>query len=171
MTKNDRWKLFKYGWRNYIPEAVIATFALVMLIYAIIGAFYGFSKLAIVFASMSAALLVGMMLSLLCSRSIPTKGDFPKIYAKKFLLEKWSTDLDGIKMGSEDGAIYIVVITHDGFVFQVNTYDTRLDNQAEEMRSSLDFFRKFRLAKIHYIKAIDLLKLSIDAEEIRHELE
>ena len=171
MTKNNRWKLFKYSWRNYIPEAVIATFALVMLIYAIIGAFYGFSKLAIVFASMSAALLVGMMLSLLCSRSIPTKGDFPKIYAKKFLLEKWGTDLDGIKMGSEDGAIYIVVITHDGFVFQVNTYDTRLDNQAEEMRSSLDFFRKYRHAKIHYIKAIDLLKLSLDAEEIRHELE
>lgn len=171
MTKNNRWKLFKYGWSNYIPEAVIATFVLVMLIYAIIDAFYGFNKLAIVFASMSAALLFGMMLSLLSSRSIPLKGDFPMIYARKFLSEKWSTDLDDIKMGSEDGAIYIVVITHVGFVFQVNTYDTRFDNQSEEMRSSLDFYRKYRNARIHYIKAIDLLTLSLDAEEIRHELE
>lgn len=171
MTKNDRWKLLIYGWRNYIHEAIITMFSLVMLIYAIAGAYYGFNKFAIICASMSAALLFGMMLSYLCSRSVLTKGELLKFYTKKFLSEKWSTDLDGIKMGSEDGAIYIVVITHVGYVFQVNTYDTRFDNQAEEMRSSLDFFRKYRRAKIHYIKAIDLLKLSIDAEEIRYELE
>lgn len=171
MTKNDRWKLLIYGWRNYIHEAIITMFSLVMLIYAIAGAYYGFNKFAIICASVAVALLFALAFSIYSASKVFADRELLNIHARKMLSEKWSTDLDGIKMGSEDGAIYIVVITHVGYVFQVNTYDTRFDNQAEEMRSSLDFFRKYRHAKIHYIKAIDLLKLSIDAEEIRQELE
>lgn len=182
MTKNDRWKTFrekvalvwnliKYGCGRFIPETVIAILSLTMLIAAVVGACKGFSELAIVCALVAAALLFGLAFSIYSASKVLADRELLNIHARKMLSEKWSTDLDGIKMGSEDGAIYIVVITHVGYVFQVNTYDTRFDNQAEEMRSSLDFFRKYRNARIHYIKAIDLLKLSLDAEEIRHELE
>lgn len=182
MTKNDRWKTFrekvalvwnliKYGCGRFIPETVIATLSLILLICAVVGAFNGFGELAIVCASVAAALLFGLAFSIYSASKVLADRELLNIHARKMLSEKWSTDLDDIKMGSKDGAIYIVVITHVGFVFQVNTYDTRFDNQAEEMRSSLDFYRKYHNAKIHYIKAIDLLKLSIDAEEIRHELE
>lgn len=171
MTKNDRWKLLIYGWRNYIHEAIITMFSLVMLIYAIAGAYYGFNKFAIICASMSAALLFGMMLSYLCSRSVLTKGELLKFYTKKFLSEKWSTDLDGIKIGCEYGAHYLVVFTAYGFIVSGNVYNTKHELQAEELRKAIDMFRKYNCVKIHYIKVIDLLKLSFDAEEIRHELE
>lgn len=182
MTKNDRWKTFrekvalvwnliKYGCGRFIPETVIAILSLILLICAVVGACKGFSELAAGCSSVAVALLFALAFSIYSASKVFADRELLNIHARKMLSEKWSTDLDGIKMGSEDGAIYIVVITHVGYVFQVNTYDTRFDNQAEEMRSSLDFFRKYRNAKIHYIKAIDLLKLSIDAEEIRHELE
>lgn len=182
MTKNDRWKTFrekvalvwnliKYGCGRFIPETVIAILSLILLICAVVGAFNGFGELAAGCSFVAVALLFALAFSIYSASKVFADRELLNIHARKMLSEKWSTDLSRIQTGSEDGAIYIVVITHDGFVFQVNTYDTRLDNQAEEMRSSLDFFRKFRLAKIHYIKAIDLLKLSIDAEEIRHELE
>ena len=182
MTKNDRWKTFrekvaldwkliKYGCGRFIPESVIAILSLILLICAVVGAFNGFGELAAGCSSVAVALLFALAFSIYSASKVFADRELLNIHARKMLSEKWSTDLDGIKMGSEDGAIYIVVITHVGYVFQVNTYDTRFDNQAEEMRSSLDFFRKYRNARIHYIKAIDLLKLSIDAEEIRHELE
>lgn len=182
MTKNDRWKTFrekvalvwnliKYGCGRFIPETVIAILSLILLICAVVGAFNGFGELAAGCSSVAVALLFALAFSIYSASKVFADRELLNIHARKMLSEKWSTDLDGIKMGSEDGAIYIVVITHVGYVFQVNTYDTRFDNQAEEMRSSLDFFRKYRRAKIHYIKAIDLLKLSIDAEEIRYELE
>lgn len=182
MTKNDRWKTFrkkvalvwnliKYGCGRFIPESVIAILSLILLICAVVGAFNGFGELAAGCSSVAVALLFGLAFSIYSASKVLADRELLNIHARKMLSEKWSTDLDGIKMGSEDGAIYIMVITHVGYVFQVNTYDTRFDNQAEEMRSSLDFFRKYRNARIHYIKAIDLLKLSLDAEEIRHELE
>ena len=182
MTKNDRWKTFrekvalvwnliKYGCGRFIPETVIAILSLILLICAVVGACKGFSELVAGGSSAAYALLFALAFSIYSASKVFADRELLNIHARKMLSEKWSTDLDGIKMGSEDGAIYIVVITHVGYVFQVNTYDTRFDTQAEEMRSSLDFFRKYRNAKIHYIKAIDLLKLSIDAEEIRHELE
>ncbi len=182
MTNNNRWKtlrkmvaldwkLIKYGCGRFIPETVIATLSLILLICAVVGAFNGFGELAAGCSFVAVALLFALAFSIYSASKVFADRELLNIHARKMLSEKWSTDLDDIKMGSEDGAIYIVVITHVGFVFQVNTYDTRFDNQAEEMRSSLDFFRKYRNAKIHYIKAIDLLKLSIDAEEIRHELE
>lgn len=182
MTKNDRWKTFrekvaldwkliKYGCGRFIPESVIAILSLILLICAVVGAFNGFGELAAGCSSVAVALLFALAFSIYSASKVFADRELLNIHARKMLSEKWSTDLDGIKMGSEDGAIYIVVITNVGFVFQVNTYDTRFDNQAEEMRSSLDFFRKYRNARIHYIKAIDILKLSLDAEEIRHELE
>ena len=182
MTKNNRWKTFrekvaldwkliKYGCGRFIPESVIAILSLILLICAVVGSFNGFGELAAGCSSVAVALLFALAFSIYSASKVFADRELLNIHARKMLSEKWSTDLDDIKMGSEDGAIYIVVITHVGFVFQVNTYDTRFDNQAEEMRSSLDFYRKYRNARIHYIKAIDLLKLSLDAEEIRHELE
>lgn len=182
MTKNDRWKtfrekvalvwnLYKYAWRNFQPETFIAFLAGTLFLCSFLCTFMGFVILSIVCSFVAAALFFALAFSIYSASKVLADDRLQDIHTRKMLSEKWSTDLDDIKMGSEDGAIYIVVITHVGFVFQVNTYDTRFDNQAEEMRSSLDFFRKYRNARIHYIKAIDLLKLSIDAEEIRHELE
>lgn len=181
MTKNDRWKTFrkkvafewkllKYGWCHYIPESVIATLSLTLWIYAIVSVCKGFGELAIVCASVAAALLVGLMLSVYRSRRVLADGGLLNIYARKILAEKWSTDLDGIKMG-DHGGIYLIVVTHVGFLFSAREYDTRHEFQAEQLREAIYLFKKYRYAKVHYIKVSDLLKLSFDAEEIRHELE
>lgn len=161
------WNILKYGWSSYMEEVILATLALTLLICAIVGAYIGFCELAIACASISATLLVGVMLSSHSREKVLAgKGN---IHARKLLSSKWSTDLDGIRMGSSDGEIYLVVITHAGYIFRVDVYDTRLRPKAEELGRLLEFFKNYRDTKIHYIKVIDLLRLSLDAEYIGKE--
>lgn len=181
MTKNDRWKTFrekvalvwnliKYGCGRFIPETVIAILSLILLICAVVGAFNGFGELAAGCSSVAVALLFALAFSIYSASKVLADRELLNIHARKMLSEKWSTDLDDIKMG-DNGGIYLIVVTHVGFLFSAREYDTRHELQAEQLRNAIDFFKKYRYTKIHYIKVSDLLKLSFDAEEIRHELE
>lgn len=164
------WKLIKYGCGRFIPETVIATLSLILLICAVVGAFNGFGELAAGCSFVAVALLFALAFSIYSASKVFADRELLNIHARKMLSEKWSTDLDDIKMGSEDGAVYLVVVTFAGYLHRTMVFDTKIQHQALEMLRTLDIYAHHK-ADIHYIKVSDLLRLSLDAEEIRHELE
>lgn len=181
MTKNDRWKTFrekvaldwkliKYGCGRFIPESVIAILSLILLICAVVGAFNGFGELAAGCSSVAVALLFALAFSIYSASKVFADRELLNIHARKMLSEKWSTDLSRIQTGSEDGEVYLVVVTFAGYLHRTMVFDTKIQHQAVEMLRELDIYAHHK-ANIHYIKVIDLLRLSLDAEEIRHELE
>ena len=181
MTNNNRWKtlrkmvaldwkLIKYGCGRFIPETVIATLSLILLICAVVGAFNGFGELAAGCSFVAVALLFALAFSIYSASKVFADRELLNIHARKMLSEKWSTDLDDIKMGSEDGAVYLAVVTFAGYLHRTMVFDTKIQHQALEMLRTLDIYAHHK-ADIHYIKVSDLLRLSLDAEEIRHELE
>ena len=184
MTKNDRWKTFrkevtlvwnlmKYGWCKYLPETLIAAqswILLILLILSVVGWFMGFNELANRCALLAAALFLGLLLSIYSASRVFADREFQKFNLRKLLYGIWHTDLSRIQTGSEDGEVYLVVVTFAGYLHRTMVFDTKIQHQALEMLRTLDIYAHHK-ADIHYIKVSDLLRLSLDAEEIRHELE